>query len=112
MLIDEWPFQDPPNTAVVTTVQAVEQERILFVMHGNKAGDWQFHNGEPAKLEDSIIVSLQDIAELDPSIKQLATLPPGWFAMRKHPENDWRCYKSDSLSKIGVDSFQIHCVND
>ena len=45
-LADDWPFDDPPNVAVVTTRDVTEDKvPILFVSHDRDDGAWQFLTG-------------------------------------------------------------------
>lgn len=94
--MEEWPFADPPNVAVFT-VKSVWQERrrILFVYHDADDGAWQFHaDREPAE-EDASILALEEIVELDCSVKGLADLPRGWCAWRDSPGAPWQRGKMD-----------------
>jgi len=86
-----WPFDDPPNLAVVTTRQVTEHGvAILFVSHDEDDGGWQFLTGEPPREEDARVVALRRIWLLDPSVGELANLPPRWQASRNTPADPWR----------------------
>lgn len=87
---DKWPFADAENTAAFTLNQIADGEKpILYVVH-DEDGDWQFLDGGAASEEDAAVVSLKNIAELDPSIKQLADLPVGWKAERTSVDQPWQ----------------------
>jgi hypothetical protein len=46
-------------------------------------GAWQFHGSQSSRQEgDARVVSLQNIVELDDTIRDLADLPVGWHAWR------------------------------
>jgi hypothetical protein len=90
-LADDWPFDDPPNVAVVTTRDVTEDKvPILFVSHDRDDGAWQFLTGGPVLEENAQVVALRRIWLLDPSVGQLADLPMGWQAFRSSPLDPWR----------------------
>jgi hypothetical protein len=53
-------------------------------------GDWQFHAGENIHEDESRIVALSEIVELDLSVLELADLPTGTFAIRKSANEPWQ----------------------
>ena len=82
--MDDWPFDQPPNCAVITLRQIVfESAPILHVTHDSDDHGWQFLGLEDAQVEDSSVVSLSEILRLDPSVREVADLPPGWHAWRR-----------------------------
>lgn len=89
---DEWPFADPKNVAVFTTIQVLRfRQPILYVSHDDEDGAWQFHTGaQQVSPGDALIVALSKMVEHDPSICQLADLPCGWFAERDSGASPWR----------------------
>jgi hypothetical protein len=85
-----WPFEEPPNVAVITLKSIVEQGKpIVLVCHDEDDGGWQFLDGSDFHTEDAMIVSLQSIFVRDPSIGELADLPLGASASRKSPQDSW-----------------------
>jgi hypothetical protein len=86
--MDDWPFEQPPNCAVISICPIVfEAAPILHVTcddHG-----WQFLGLEDARMEDACVVSLAKLLRLDPSIRDLAGLPPGWQAWRRAAGAPW-----------------------
>jgi hypothetical protein len=86
-----WPFADPPNVATFTVRSIVEKRRpILLVAHDDDDdGGWQFLDGDDISMRNSMLVSLSEIAEIDPSILELADLPLGWYARRQSPADSW-----------------------
>ena len=82
-----WQFTEPQNVAVITIRQIVREGRpILHVTHDRDDGGWQFLGAEDANMEDAMVVALREIVRLDPSVQQLADLPPGWHAWRRTPQ--------------------------
>ncbi|MEZ5980326.1 MAG: hypothetical protein R3F34_19235 [Planctomycetota bacterium] len=85
-----WPFEQPPDCAVNTTTFVVHRgETITHVNHGAYDHGWQFYSSGKGTIEDVIVVSLATIVRLDPSILELADLPPGWQAFRNAADEDW-----------------------
>lgn len=87
----DWPFDDPENIASLTVRQVMQKDKaILRVTHDADDGMWQFLTGEAVKMSDAMIVSLESVYLLDPSIGELADLPLGWTAERSEPGEPWR----------------------
>lgn len=85
----DWPFLDLPNTAVITLRQiAREGQPILYVSH-DEDGSWQFLGDTTTCEVDVMVVSLANILRIDPEARQLADLPPGWFAWRRRVKEEW-----------------------
>ena len=90
-MIDDWPFEDPPNMAVITTVNVLEHGHpVLLVTHDEDDGGWQFLCGKTNDTEDGRVMGLREIVRRDPSLKQLADLPLGWRAWRSSADEPWR----------------------
>jgi hypothetical protein len=86
----DWPFNDPPNVAVVTVRRIVDGgQPILLVCHDEEDGGWQFLSGEPFDVADGMLVSLRNIITRDPTLVELADLPLGWKASRKRVGEVW-----------------------
>ena len=94
--MDEWPFQDSENVAVFTTRHVIKgREPILAVFHEAEDGAWQFISAAGASVADLMIVSLRSVFDIDPSIADLADLPPGWEASRRSRGEPWRRQASE-----------------
>ena len=86
-----WPFADPPNLAVIT-LRAIMQGAtwIAYVSRDEEDDGWQFHGPEDSDVDDATVVALHRVLALDPSIAELADLPPGWQAWRAAPDAPWQ----------------------
>ena len=86
-----WPFDQPPNCGVITLRQIMERGvPILLVMHDEDDHGWQFLDGSENPDEaDAVHVCLSHVVETDPSLFELADLPPGWQAWRPSPRDKW-----------------------
>jgi hypothetical protein len=89
--MDDWPFDQTPNSAVISLRHVVfERAPILYVTHDSDDHGWQFLSLDDARIEDAVVVSLSEILKLDPSVRELADLPPGWRASRQFIGAPWR----------------------
>jgi hypothetical protein len=85
-----WPFNQPPNCAVITARQIIEGGApIQHVTHDSDDHVWQFLTLEDAKVEDAIVVCFNEMVDRDPSLLRLADLPPGWHAWRESVASEW-----------------------
>jgi hypothetical protein len=88
---DAWPFANPKNETVITLKSIVSGVKpILRVSHDADDGGWQFLDGSDVTEKDASIVSLEEITRMDPSVLELADLPPGWYAFRAAPSAKWQ----------------------
>jgi hypothetical protein len=85
----DFKFYEERNLGVYTTKQAFNNKPILFVYH-NEDGDWQFHTSDEPNLDDAMIVCLEEITQLDPTINELYRLQYGWRAWRDTKQDEWQ----------------------
>ena len=87
---NEWPFECPQNLAVITLDRIMDgRNPILYVTHDEDDGSWQFLDGGELTEENAMIVGLSEVAKHDPTIRQLADLPLGWYAVREAQGKPW-----------------------
>jgi hypothetical protein len=86
-----WLFDQPPNCAAITLRQIVrEGVPVLLVTHDEDDHGWQFLDGsETPNDEDAVIVCMSHVVESDPTLHELADLPPGWRAWRGAVGQPW-----------------------
>jgi hypothetical protein len=84
----DWKFPDPPHTGVYLS-KAVNnnKEPITYVSH-DPDGDWQFL-GDTMTETGGVLVCLHHPIDTDPTLKELADLPIGWYAERVKPGEPW-----------------------
>jgi hypothetical protein len=88
--MDDWPFDQPPNCASLTVRQILrDRGPILHVCHDADDHGWQFLGWADAEVADGMEVCLSEILRLDPSIREVADLPPGWHAWRRAIGETW-----------------------
>ena len=95
--MDPWPFDDPPNVAVIADRRIVDGSAwIAYVSHDADDGGWQFLTDDPgpAREDDAAVVGLRTILRLDESIAELADLPIGWHAWRVSRMSPWERAKT------------------
>jgi hypothetical protein len=86
-----WPFLDPPNTAVFTSVLILDEaDWVHYVSHDEEDGAWQFHPySGMTNEEEAAVVSLDHMLRIEPRLKELADLPLGWHAWRGSKNDPW-----------------------
>lgn len=86
----DFPFDDAPNTTVITYCHILDENLpILHVSHDMEDGMWQFLCGGSHDTAEGRIVSLYSICARDPSVAQLANLPCGHTADRNSITDAW-----------------------
>lgn len=87
----DWPFDDPPNVATITTRGILDgSDWIAHVSHDDDDGAWQFIGTVGAKMDEAMLVGLSHVLESDRSVAELADLPLGWRAWRDGPDSPWK----------------------
>src|SRR5687767_13668168 len=88
---DPWPFDKPRSCVAFTVRQVLDgSEPILLVSHdADDDHGWQFIGTSDASMADAKLVCLEEIARVDPTILEVADLPPGWQAVRDAVGGVW-----------------------
>ena len=85
----DFKFYEEKTLGVFTTKQIFNGDTILYVYH-NEDGNWQFHTTLEPNLDDSMVVALEQITKLDPTINEIYYLQFGWRAWRDNKEGEWQ----------------------
>ena len=86
---DDWPFDQPRNCAAITIRPIVfDGAPILHATHDDHG--WPFLGREDADEAQGAVVALSTIVRLDPSVLDVADLPPGWHAWRESRSSPWQ----------------------
>ena len=86
-----WPFDQPPNCVAITLRPILfSGAPILHVTHDEDDHGWQFLGWGDADVEQGAVACLSTIVELDPSVLEVADLPPGWHAWRQSKSSPWQ----------------------
>jgi hypothetical protein len=64
-------------------------EPILLVSHDEDDHGWQFIGSTDANVPDGRVVCLEEMVRLDPTVVEVADLPPGWKAVRECVGEPW-----------------------
>jgi hypothetical protein len=85
-----WPFTDPPDSATFTVRRIMDGAApVLLVAHDVANGSWQFLTGGDLGDESPLLVGLETVVALDPTLEALADLRLGWTASRAHAGAAW-----------------------
>jgi hypothetical protein len=82
-----------PQDIAITTLQVLHQRwPILLVTHDADDGAWQFVNGhgDTDDTDSALVVGIESVSAVDPTILELSDLPMGWRAWRASVDGDWR----------------------
>lgn len=84
-------FEDDLNTAVMTTRFVFKDNKpITCVFHHEEDGMWEFIGSDKSTDDlDYLIVSLEEMIKLDPTILKVSDLPPGMSAYRENADSPW-----------------------
>lgn len=86
-----WPFDQPRNCASISLRSIVfEGAPILYGTHDLDDHGWQFLGLDAPSVSDACVIALEKVIAMDPSILELADLPPGWHALRPTPTSPWQ----------------------
>jgi hypothetical protein len=84
-----WPFNLPVETGVFTTRQVMEGREPIREVYHDPDGDWQFLCGTTLDTVDLKLVCLGCMLEMDPTVGELADMPPRWCASRQSTDAEW-----------------------
>ena len=99
----DWPFDESEDTEVICLQRILRGDApLLLVTHDDdeEDGAWQFLDGEHVFEEDAVVVCLGEIVQFDPSLRELADLPPGSFAWRAQPDQPWQRGQGDPPTNL------------
>jgi hypothetical protein len=89
-MTENWPFDQPPNVAAITTQQVIKNGLpILRVTHYSDDHSWAFVCGTTDAEGDGSVIGMGEALEIDPTIRQVADLPLGWTARRDKVGGMW-----------------------
>lgn len=87
---ERWPFDQEATVAAVTTRAVTEEGHpVLLVVHYAHDHSWAFLTGAPFDTSDGRITLMGKVLRRDPTLRQVADLPPGWLAERESVGGRW-----------------------
>lgn len=107
MIESQWPFQDPPNTASLTSEHVLRGEPICNVYRDWDDGTWQFLPNRITETKDGRVVALSEMVKLDASLIELADLQPGWMGQRNGPGDPWKRRKNHPFPTYAENGFYL-----
>jgi hypothetical protein len=91
-----WTFPDSPHTLVFLSRSVFSNaEPITYVSHDVEDGAWQFVGPGMTGGDKPVLSCFHHPIDHDPSLKELADLPLGWYAERATPEHPWIRHEHD-----------------
>jgi len=87
----DWPFDQGPNVAAITTDNVLERRAaILVVVHYDDDDSWAFLCGLTNDVAAGRVIGMGEALRLDPTLREIADLPPGWKAWRRAVGDAWQ----------------------
>jgi hypothetical protein len=84
-----WAFPQPRDGVSITMRQILDGEEPILTACHDLDGEWQFIGVTDANVDDGRIVGLGCMVDFDPTLLELADLPPGWRAVRDRVGDTW-----------------------
>lgn len=97
-------FRCSLSTPVYTNLQVLDQAKsITIVIHEADDGFWKFFSKEDKMSSDEkvVLVSLEEILMIDPSVGDVAHLPEGSIATRRNQSDTWKITSNKPQSRSG-----------
>ena len=86
----DWKFPDPPHTGVfLSETVHTGAEPVTYVSHDAEDGAWQFLGDSMSDGGGPVISCFHHPIDRDPTLAELADLPPGWYAQRDKAGEPW-----------------------
>ena len=94
----DWPFDQAANVAAVSNAGVLDRKSpILFVVHYSDDDSWAFLDGGPFAVAEGRVIGMGTALKIDPSLREIADLLPGWTARRSHVGGPWVRDKDDEV---------------
>ena len=94
-VVDEWPFDQARDVAAISDTAVVHDGApVLVVVHYSEDHSWAFLSGHAFQAEDGKVIGMGTALRLDPTLRSVADLQPGWVATRDHIGGPW-VYRAD-----------------
>src|SRR4051794_29600310 len=91
---DDWPFDQARDVAATTTRQVLSDGLpILRVTHYSDDHAWAFVCGTTDDKTDGRVIAMEEALKIDPTLSDIADLPPGWTAWRKELGGAWHRFE-------------------
>ena len=74
---------------VISSRFVVNEGSSITAVFYDEDGDWQLFSDEPIEMEDTVIVSVQQILEIDNTLLNLPELEAGESAQKESRDAEW-----------------------
>lgn len=81
--------EENKNKACLTTKYVMHDNSPIISVYYDEDEDWQFLGKEDVAEEDAFVISVEQIIEHDPSLKNLPNLNVGQTAYRNNIDDQW-----------------------
>lgn len=82
--------EENKNKACITTKYVMHDNSLIVSVYYDEDGDWQFLGNEDIMEEDAFVLSVGQIIEHDPTLKNLPDLKIGQTAYRNSINSQWQ----------------------
>ena len=86
-------IEEPKNKAAITTRFVVKEGSVITFVSLDEDGDWQFLGDEDVEEKDAFIISIEQILEMDKTLKNIPELQKGQSAFRINLDSPWQVKK-------------------
>ena len=86
----EWPFDQAPNVAAITSDRVLNGAAVCLVIHYSDDASWAFLDDRTFEVDRGKLIGMGEVLATDPSLADVADLPLGWTATRAHVGAPWR----------------------
>ena len=91
-----WKFDQTPEVSALTTKQVLEKDLpVLLVIHYGDDCSWAFLCDTTEEESDSKMTTMEEMVKKDPTLEEIADLPPGWIAYRDFVGDEWDKIQED-----------------
>jgi hypothetical protein len=104
----DWPFDDSPDTACITTTLVLDGAAMLLVFH-DYGGGWQFLGSpdQPTTADVGRVVSLGSMVACDGTLAELCDLPHGWGAVREKTGGPWHRWRNHPFATHAEEGYYL-----
>jgi hypothetical protein len=104
----DWKFPDPPHTGVLLS-QTVHDgsEEVTYVSHEAEPDGWRFLGDLMSDGGGPVLSCFHHPIDKDPSLKELADLPLGWFAERERKDAPWVRHQIKPKEPVDDESHEV-----
>jgi len=86
---ENWPFDQAPNVAAITSKQVLAGATITHVYHFDDDDSWVFLHDVGISNDDGQVIGMGTALKIDSSLRGIADLPTGWMATRTGLDSPW-----------------------